>query len=180
MNARTIGRSGSGATELANVSAKALFLYLWNTFPDAVASVIGGRGVSAAEDFSAGRQIMIPTMQGLVAGGLDDMGSTPANRLQISAQLAFTAGSAAATVNDRSRIGFGMTIRADGCRPAPWSSETRAGRSPCRLRPGLAQPAPLRLGSPTSPMRKRRAQPVATVSRRSPSATCRRTCRMAR
>lgn len=114
MNARTIGGAGSGATELANVSAKALFLYLWNTFPDAVASVIGGRGVSANEDFSSGRQIMIPTMQGLVAAGLDDMGSTPANRLQVSAQLTLTANSATATVDSGDRIGLDMTIVADG------------------------------------------------------------------
>ncbi|WP_156653350.1 hypothetical protein [Methylobacterium sp. Leaf111] len=114
MNARTIGGAGSGATELANASAKALFLYLWNTFPDAVASVVGGRGVSASEDFSSGRQIMIPTMQGLVAAGLDDMGSTPANRLQVSAQLTLTSNSATATVDDGGRIGLGMAIQADG------------------------------------------------------------------
>ncbi|KQU17734.1 hypothetical protein ASG63_09605 [Methylobacterium sp. Leaf94] len=114
MNARTIGGSGSGASELANVSAKALFLYLWNTFPDAVASVIGGRGVSAIEDFAAGRQIMVPTMQGLIAGGLDDMGSNPADRLQTSVQLTLAAGSATATVSRAERIGRDMTILADG------------------------------------------------------------------
>ncbi|POR42573.1 hypothetical protein [Methylobacterium sp. V23] len=114
MNARTIGGAGSGATELANVSAKALFLYLWNTFPDAIASVIGGRGVSATEDFSASRQIVIPTMQGFVAGGLDDMGSTPANRLQVSGQLTLTAGSAVATVDNFGRVGLDMIIQADG------------------------------------------------------------------
>jgi hypothetical protein len=57
---------------------------------------------------------MIPTMQGLVAAGLDDMGSTPANRLQVSAQLTLTSGSDTATVSDGSRIGFGMAIQADG------------------------------------------------------------------
>lgn len=60
MNARTIGGAGSGATELANVSKRALFLYSRNTFPDSIASVVGGHGVSASKDFSSGRQITSP------------------------------------------------------------------------------------------------------------------------
>ncbi|QDI83144.1 hypothetical protein E8E01_23395 [Methylorubrum populi] len=114
MNGRTLGGAGSGATELASATASAAFAYLWNTFPDAVASVVGGRGTSAASDFSAGKQIVIPTMQGLLQAGLDDMGSSPAGRLQTITDMTLTAGSTAATVLNSSRLAIGMTVIAPG------------------------------------------------------------------
>ncbi|GJE75889.1 hypothetical protein [Methylorubrum suomiense] len=114
MNGRTLGGAGSGATELASASAATAFAYLWNTFPDTVASVVGGRGTSAASDFAAGKQIVIPTMQGLVQAGLDDMGSSPAGRLQTITDLTLTAGSTTATVASASRLAIGMTVTADG------------------------------------------------------------------
>lgn len=114
MNTRTIGASGSGATEIADVSARALFIYLWSTFGDAIASVIGGRGTSAEGDFSAGKQISTPSMQGLVAAGVDDMGSSAANRLQVTTDLALTAGSTAAQVADGTRIARGMAVMGPG------------------------------------------------------------------
>lgn len=114
MNGRSIGGGGSGATELADASASALFAYLWTTFPDSIASVIGGRGVSAAADFSSGKQISLPSMQGLLPAGLDDMGSSPVGRMQSLANLTLTAGSTAATVNDASRIVSGMSVIAVG------------------------------------------------------------------
>lgn len=114
MNARTLGSATSGATELADVSARPLYVYLWQSFPDAIAPVTGGRGTTALNDFNAGKPIAIPTMQGLAAVGLDDMGSTAANRLQVSTNLTLTAGSASATVASASRIALGMTILATG------------------------------------------------------------------
>ena len=114
MNGRTLGGAGSGATELASASASAAFAYLWNTFPDTVASVVGGRGTSAASDFAAGKQIVIPTMQGLAQAGLDDMGSSPAGRLQTITDLTLTAGSTNATVFNASRLTIGMTVTAPG------------------------------------------------------------------
>lgn len=114
MNGRTLGGAGSGATELASASASAAFAYLWNTFPDTVASVVGGRGTSAASDFSAGKQIVIPTMQGLLPSGLDDMGSSPAGRLQTITDMTLTAGSTTATVMNSSRLAIGMTVIAPG------------------------------------------------------------------
>lgn len=114
MNGRTIGGAGSGATELASVTASALFILLWNAFPDTIASVVGGRGTSATADFAAGKRITVPTMQGLVAGGLDDMGSSPAGRLQTIADLTLTAGSATATVASAARLAIGMTVIATG------------------------------------------------------------------
>lgn len=114
MNGRTIGAQGSGATEFADVSALALFTFLWTTFGDSIASVIGGRGQSAATDFSAGKQITIPTMQGLTAAGLDDMGSSPAGRMQTITALGLTAGSTLAQVADASRLVAGMVVTAIG------------------------------------------------------------------
>jgi len=114
MNGRTIGAQGSGATEFADVSALALFTFLWTTFPDVIASVVGGRGASAASDFSAGKQITIPSMQGFVAAGLDDMGSSPAGRMQTVTNLALTAGSTTAQVADASRLVRGMAVTATG------------------------------------------------------------------
>lgn len=114
MNGRTLGGAGSGATELASASASAAFAYLWNTFPDAVASVVGGRGTSAASDFAAGKQIVIPTMQGLLQSGLDDMGSSPAGRLQTITDMTLTAGSTTATVFNSARLSIGMTVIATG------------------------------------------------------------------
>jgi len=114
MNGRTIGASGSGATEFADASAAALFTFLWTTFADGIASVVGGRGTSAAADFSAGKQITIPTMQGLTAAGLDDMGSSPAGRMQTIANLTLSAGSTTATVDDASRLVIGMSVIATG------------------------------------------------------------------
>ncbi|MFK5596802.1 hypothetical protein ACFZ8E_07330 [Methylobacterium sp. HMF5984] len=114
MNQRTVGGSGSGATELADASARALFIYLWSTFGDGIASVIGGRGTSAADDFAAGKQIAVPTMQGFVAGGLDDMGSSPTNRLQVTTDITLTDGSTAAQVVDPGRLALGMFVTAVG------------------------------------------------------------------
>lgn len=114
MNGRTLGGAGSGATELASATASAAFAYLWNTFPDTVASVVGGRGTSAASDFSAGKQIVIPTMQGLLQAGLDDMGSSPAGRLQTITDMTLTAGSTTATVMNSARLSIGMSVIAPG------------------------------------------------------------------
>ncbi len=114
MNGRTLGGAGSGATELASATASAAFAYLWNTFPDTVASVVGGRGTSASSDFSAGKQIVIPTMQGLIQAGLDDMGSSPAGRLQTITDLTLSAGSTTATVFSSARLAIGMTVTATG------------------------------------------------------------------
>ncbi|MFC6790563.1 hypothetical protein ACFQE0_13700 [Methylobacterium komagatae] len=114
MNGRTIGAQGSGATEFADASAAALFTFLWTTFAEGIVSVVGGRGTSAAADFSAGKQITIPTMQGLTAAGLDDMGSSPAGRMQTITNLALTAGSTTAQVADASRLVAGMQVTATG------------------------------------------------------------------
>lgn len=114
MNGRTIGNAASGASEWANATAKALFIYLWQSFGDDIASVVGGRGLSALADFNAGKQITLPTMQGIVAAGLDDMGSSAAGILQVVQTLHLTAGSAQAQVADASKLSIGMLVFATG------------------------------------------------------------------
>ncbi|MBB5762397.1 hypothetical protein HNR01_002017 [Methylorubrum rhodesianum] len=114
MNQGTIGNGQSGASERGSNDTRNLYLYLWLTFPDSMAPVVGGRGASASDDFAAGKVIGIPTMQGLLPGGLDDMGTGPANRLQTSTGLNLTAGSTNATAFSSDRLAIGMSVIAAG------------------------------------------------------------------
>jgi hypothetical protein len=78
-NGKTIGSAVSGATELADPSAQALFIFLWGI--DSTLVVTPPRGVSAAADWAANKQIALPDFRGCALSGLDDMGNTPAGRL---------------------------------------------------------------------------------------------------
>lgn len=75
LNGRTMGNGASGGTERANADTSSLFSYLWNNLTDAIAPVSGGRGASAAADFAANKTITLPSMQGRLFAGLDDMGN---------------------------------------------------------------------------------------------------------
>jgi len=110
MNGRTIGNASSGATERANDDTEDLYTYLWNNLDNSVAPVVGGRGATAAADFAANKTITVPTMQGLVAAGLDDMGSAAANRLQIATTINTTNASTSATVASAAGLGIGMFV----------------------------------------------------------------------
>jgi hypothetical protein len=79
LNGKTIGSSASGATELADPTAQALFNYLWNK--DANLAVTPSRGASSAADWAANRQLALPDWRGYAISGLDDMGNTAAGRL---------------------------------------------------------------------------------------------------
>jgi len=78
-NARTIGSATSGATELADATAQALFQYFWNNDP--LLTVLPSRGATAIADWTANKQIETPDFRGMIIGGLDGMGSARANRL---------------------------------------------------------------------------------------------------
>lgn len=78
-NGLTIGSASSGATERANADTQTLFTYLWGA--DSNLAVSGGRGVSAAADWSANKNIALPDFRGRTLSGLDDMGSSAASRL---------------------------------------------------------------------------------------------------
>ncbi len=79
-NGRTIGSAVSGASERANADCQNLFTFLWNTYPNSVCPVNGGRGGSAAADWSANKWITLPDKRGFAPGGLDDMGNSAAGR----------------------------------------------------------------------------------------------------
>jgi hypothetical protein len=92
LNGRTMGSSASSGTERANDDTLALYSYLWSNLTDAVAPVSGGRGGSAATDFSPGNKtITLPSWQGVGPAGLDDMGAAAGS---FFAGLTFNVGNA--------------------------------------------------------------------------------------
>jgi hypothetical protein len=78
---RTIGNAASGATERANADCEALFIALWNAYPNTILAVSGGRGASAAADWAANKTIALIDKRGRVSVGKDDMGGTVASRM---------------------------------------------------------------------------------------------------
>ena len=114
MNGRTIGSASSSATERANDDAEALFKYLWNNLDDSLAPVGGGRGASANADWAANKIIGVPSMQGRVPVGVDDMGTTAANVLQRSTTATATNGSPTLTVASASGLARTMYAIIDG------------------------------------------------------------------
>ena len=83
-NAQTIGNATSGASQRANSDTQNLFTYLWQNFNNYHCPVGGGRGSTAASDFSAGKTMGLPDLRGRSPFGLDNMGATAAGRLQAS------------------------------------------------------------------------------------------------
>lgn len=81
LNNLTVGSATSGATERANQDCQALFLLLW---PDLNLTVSGGRGASAAADWTANKTITTPDWRGYALSGLDDMGNAPSGRLTVA------------------------------------------------------------------------------------------------
>jgi hypothetical protein len=78
-NGKTIGSALSGATELADATAQALFQFLWQVDSNLV--VTPSRGATAAADWTAAKQIALPDWRGCALGALDDMGNAAAGRL---------------------------------------------------------------------------------------------------
>lgn len=114
MNGRTIGSASSSATERANADCEDLFLYLWNNLGDSIATVSGGRGSTAAADWAANKTIVVPSMQGRLLAGVDDMGGTAANVLQVSTTTSATNGSPTLTVASASGLARTMYAIIDG------------------------------------------------------------------
>ncbi len=75
-NGRTIGSATSGASERANSDAESLFLFLWNAFDNTYCPVSGGRGITAAADWSANKTIALPDKRGFSPAGLVTMGNS--------------------------------------------------------------------------------------------------------
>lgn len=89
LNGRTIGSATSGASERANADVQALFEYLWGA--DSNLTVSGGRGASAAADWSANKTITLPDFRSRALAGLGDMGNSDNDLFD---GLAFTRGDA--------------------------------------------------------------------------------------
>ena len=77
INGRTIGSATSGASERANADCQPLYEHLWNLG----ANVTGGRGASAAADWSANKPLVLPDIRGRAPVGLDTMGNIAAGVL---------------------------------------------------------------------------------------------------
>lgn len=114
MNGRTIGNATSGATEYAAADAANLFAFLWNNLPDSIAPVSTGRGATAAADFAANKTIVVPTMQGYLAAGVDDMGTTAAGRLQAITTCNPPGGSGVIPVTSAAGIAVGQNVWING------------------------------------------------------------------
>jgi hypothetical protein len=113
MNGRTIGSAISGATERANSDTQALFLHLWGNYSNTDAPVSSGRGASAAADWAANKTIGIPSMRGLAPIGLDDMGGSAAQKIQIVGTCDATNGSADIQIASTGGLARGMYIIID-------------------------------------------------------------------
>jgi hypothetical protein len=81
-NGRSIGGVSSAATELASADCEALFIQRWNKLP--ALTVGGGRGVSAAADWAAGKTISLPDARGCAIVGRDGMGSAVSTVLSVA------------------------------------------------------------------------------------------------
>lgn len=77
-NGRTIGSATSGASERANADTQTLFEKYW-AFSNI--TVVGGKGVSAAADFAANKQLVLPDAAGRGIFGLDDLGAGAKSRI---------------------------------------------------------------------------------------------------
>jgi hypothetical protein len=74
-NGNSIGSSTSGATELADPTAQALFQFLWG-IDSTLAVAPGGRGASAIADWTANKRISLPDCRGRPLTGLSGMGAS--------------------------------------------------------------------------------------------------------
>jgi hypothetical protein len=114
-NGRTISKAAGAGTESNNDDCHDLFLFLWNNFPDSICPVTpGGRGGSAEADWGVAKAIATLDMRGRSAVGLDDMGNTAANLIQVATTINTTNASTAATVASTEGLAAGMFVIAAG------------------------------------------------------------------
>jgi hypothetical protein len=89
-NGNSIGSSTSGATELADASAQALFQFLWGV-DSTLAVAPGGRGASSIADWGANKRISLPDYRGKSITGLSGMGNADSG---LFSGVTFTQGNA--------------------------------------------------------------------------------------
>jgi hypothetical protein len=123
-NGRTIGSALSSGTERANNDTQNLFTFLWNGFPDTICPVGGGRGGSAASDWSANKAITLPDHRGTGVMGLDDMGNAAAGRLAAAPLIV------GGVTQPGSLIGEGSHVLSSGEMPAHTHTATSTVTDP--------------------------------------------------
>jgi microcystin-dependent protein len=96
LNGRTIGSATSGAEERANSDTQPLYSYLWNIWP--AAPITGGRGASAAADFSANKTMGLPDWRGRTVVGYDNMGNAAAGVMTGATAVGWSGGSQSHTL----------------------------------------------------------------------------------
>jgi hypothetical protein len=119
-NGLTISSAAGSGSERRNNDCQALFSFFWDGFSDLYCPVVGGRGSSAAADWSANKEIATLDMRGQSARGTDDMGNTAANVIQKVTTITTTSGSATATVGNISGLCAGMYIIASNITPGTY------------------------------------------------------------
>ena len=81
-NGGTIGKAGSGASELADASCQDLFVHLWSSANNTICPLAGGAvRTTALNDFNTGQQITLPDMRGRAPFGINAMGNTLTDRI---------------------------------------------------------------------------------------------------
>jgi microcystin-dependent protein len=78
-NGLTISSLAGAGTERHTADCKPLFVHLYNSFPDTVCPVSGGRSGNAVNDFVANKTLRLPDLRGKQFTGDDVMGNAAAN-----------------------------------------------------------------------------------------------------
>ncbi len=77
---KTLGNTSSGADFLGN-RYRQLYEHLWNTYPDGIAPVNGGRGLTSAADWTGNKRITMPALNGYIRVTQDNQGGLTASRV---------------------------------------------------------------------------------------------------
>jgi hypothetical protein len=117
-NGQLIGPPTASVADLKSTLYENLFIFLWNTFPNTLCPVTpGGRGTNAALDWGGGlgtKAIGTLDMRGYGIAGLDNMGTSAANRVQVTSSLGTTIATTNAAVGSTVGLCVGMFIESTG------------------------------------------------------------------
>jgi hypothetical protein len=111
MNGRTISKTGGvpGGTEMASDLTQNLYSHLWTRFSsktgNVICPVIGGLGLTALADFTAGKSLTLPDMRGRAPFGVDEMGSSISSGLIGATYMDSTAIIAGGSTTPRDTVG---------------------------------------------------------------------------
>jgi hypothetical protein len=120
-NGRTISKAAGTGTESHDDDNQALFAFLWNGFPDSVCPVSGGRGANPTADWDVAKTIGTLDMRGRTAAGLDTMGNTAAEIVQVETTINTTNNNATIIIGSgaaAAKLAIGMFIVAPPNVPA--------------------------------------------------------------